>query len=800
MAQGASTITAALGNVKGTATLTITAAVLTSISVSPANASVQIGSASPQKFTVNGTYSDQSVVDLSSQATWSVTNPYVANIDTTGAASPQRIGFTRLTAAFGSLSSSASLTALATPRYLFALSDADRDISRLSINAANGQPQYMGYQKTGIDNSIGFGCVTTDPSNHYAYLSMQVSAPGGYTGQLLVYSINATADTLTPFPGNPYSSPKAFGCVKFEPSGSFAYATPGIDNVPDELVTFAKDSNGNLSILNSLTLPSTPGGLAIDPLGKFLYVISESVTEGQHAFLYGYSIDPSTGSLTPIDGTPFQLSVGTYGSLSFNPSGDYLYLADASSNAITGYSVSRASGALTGGAASAHPCINPTELMFSPDGSLAFTGCSMDNNHGTNSAIVVSFAVAANGQLTQIGTAPASGAPRAVYSDSSGQFLYTVNWGTGKPLATYKVNQDGTLALQSNMAGRNSLEGLLLEGGALPVTYTTQFAYVATSGDDKLTTFQVNPDGTLLFLTSTPTLALPFSVAMLPWHSDLLLVARNPGPDFQGFATDDSNGTLSSREMLSVALTPGGVVIDPSGRLAFESDPSLGLVYAFGHGNIPGSWGLFVTSASIPFTFTAESGAGPLAIDPAGRSLFVANQTANSISQFQWAGAPPVPAFPLPASPLAICSHPSGLLLFEIGSDSKLRMLAVDPSGSLTDIFDVTLSAAPTAVVVEPSGHYVYVSSGVGLAAFSIDQVKGSLTAVQLSSVASLANVTGVYVEPTGQYLYASVANSSANSLYRFIIQADGTLSGTDIAPIAMPGRITAMTFHTEVH
>ncbi len=78
VAQGASTITAALGNVKGTTTLTITPAVLTSISVSPATAAVQLGSASPQKFTVNGTYSDQSIVDLSSQATWSVTNPHVA--------------------------------------------------------------------------------------------------------------------------------------------------------------------------------------------------------------------------------------------------------------------------------------------------------------------------------------------------------------------------------------------------------------------------------------------------------------------------------------------------------------------------------------------------------------------------------------------------------------------------------------------------------------------------------------------------------------------------------------------------
>ncbi len=659
----------------------------------------------------------------------------------------------------------------------------------------------MGYQRTGVSNTISVGCITTDPSNRYAYVSTEVPAASGYVGQMLIFSISAAGDTLTPFYDNPYSWPKDLGCVKFEPTGSFAYATASDNNAPNDLVTLAKDSKGTLSIVNSLTLPSHPDGLAIDPLGKFLYVIAESIAVGEQPYLYGYSIDPSTGSLTPVDGTPFELASGTYGSLSFNPSGDYLYLADGSSNGITGFSVNRASGALTG-VTSIHPCINPVELAFSPDGSLAFTGCSMDNNHGTNSAVLVSFAVGANGQLTQIGTAPASGPPRVVYSDPSGQFLYAINWqsgNTGMLLATYKINQDGTIALLSNMAGRNSLEALLLETGALPVTSSTQYAYVATSGDNKLTTFNVNADGTLSFLTSAPTLASPSSLAILPWHSDLLLVAQGPGTDFQGFATNDSTDLLSSGETLSAAAIPGGLVMDPSGRVAFVSDASSGLVYAFGNGIIPGYWGPFLTSPTTPFTFTAESGAGPLAIDPAGRSLFVANQTANSISQFQWAGAAPVPAFPLPASPLAICSHPSGLLLFEAGSDNKLRMLAVDQTGRLTDIFDVTLSAAPTAVAVEPSGHYVYVSSGVGLSVFLIDQVKRSLTAVQQSSATSLANVTGVYIEPRGQYLYASVASSSENSLYRFIIQADGTLSGTDIAPIAMPGKITAMTFHTEV-
>ena len=800
---GTCTITATSGSVMGSTQLIIGPPVLMGMAVSPASATIQYGAASPQKYIATGSYSDQSTADLSSQVAWTVANPFIAGVDASGAASPLRAGFTKLTATLDSFSSTASITVLATPRYLYNLSDAGQDISRLTINASSGQPRYAGYQSTRTYNNAGFGCITTDPSNHYVYVTTQVSEGSGYSGLIVAYTLDATTGTLSPFPRNPYAIAEAPGCIQFEPSGNFAYATPGIEEVSPNLVTMAKDSSGNLSVVSSLTLPSYPGGLAIDPLGKFLYVVAEAITAGSPAYAYGYTIDPSTGSLSPIEGTPIQLPTNTYGLLSFNPSGDYLYMADGNSAAITGFNVNRTTGALTAGATNVAPCVNPTTLQFSPDGSLAFTTCSMDNNHDANSSALVRFTVAANGQLNQIEQVP-SGLATSVTVDPSGQFIYVIGTSINSVnsqniLATYKLNTDGTTALLSQMAGRNLQNGLLLLGGATPVTYATQKAYITTSGDSKIDSFTLNSDGSLTPLQSTPTLTSPSSLAMLPWHSDLLVAARAVGSTFQGYGVNDSTGALTAGPSFRDVISPAGLAIDPSGTVAFLADSSSGLVYQYVYGSSPGDWETLQSSPGTPATFVAQSGAGPLAIDPAGRSLYVANQTANSISQFQFAGAGPVPAFPISASPLAICADTLGNLLFVAGSDNKLHMLTVDTSGQLTDTFDVSLTGVPTSVAVEPSGHYVYVANATGLSAFTVNRHAGTLTALTLSPSASLANATGVYIEPSGQYLYTSVSSSSANNLYVFAIQADGTLSSISTATIQTSDRVTGMVFHSQI-
>lgn len=76
------TITATMGTVSGAGSLTVTAAILQSVAVTPANDTVPIGTITP--FTATGTYSDNSTQDLTSTAAWTSSNTAQASITSPG--------------------------------------------------------------------------------------------------------------------------------------------------------------------------------------------------------------------------------------------------------------------------------------------------------------------------------------------------------------------------------------------------------------------------------------------------------------------------------------------------------------------------------------------------------------------------------------------------------------------------------------------------------------------------------------------------------------------------------------------
>ncbi len=108
---GSTTITATSGAVQGSTTLTVTSA-LTSIAVTPANASIATGNT--LQFTATGTYSDGSTQNLTSTATWSSSAPGVATVSNAsgsqGLANAVAPGATTITAASGAVNGSTTLT------------------------------------------------------------------------------------------------------------------------------------------------------------------------------------------------------------------------------------------------------------------------------------------------------------------------------------------------------------------------------------------------------------------------------------------------------------------------------------------------------------------------------------------------------------------------------------------------------------------------------------------------------------------------------------------------------------------
>ena len=85
--------------VTGSTVLTVTAAALQSIAVTPANPSIAKGTT--QQFTATGTFSDNSTQDLTSQVTWASADPAVATITAAGLATGVATGTSTITATLG---------------------------------------------------------------------------------------------------------------------------------------------------------------------------------------------------------------------------------------------------------------------------------------------------------------------------------------------------------------------------------------------------------------------------------------------------------------------------------------------------------------------------------------------------------------------------------------------------------------------------------------------------------------------------------------------------------------------------
>ncbi len=107
-AQGTTTITASAAGVSGSATLTVTAPTLVSITLSPQGATIPLGAT--QQFTATGVYTDGSTQNLTGTATWSSSATVVVAINSSGLAAGLFQGTATIQANSGSVSASTTLS------------------------------------------------------------------------------------------------------------------------------------------------------------------------------------------------------------------------------------------------------------------------------------------------------------------------------------------------------------------------------------------------------------------------------------------------------------------------------------------------------------------------------------------------------------------------------------------------------------------------------------------------------------------------------------------------------------------
>jgi len=108
VAAGSATITATLGSITGSTSVTVTAPSISSISVTPDDMTLAIGVG--QQYTASAIYSDGSIQDLATGVTWTSSNTSVATIDSNGLATTLAAGTTTITATVGTFTDSSVIT------------------------------------------------------------------------------------------------------------------------------------------------------------------------------------------------------------------------------------------------------------------------------------------------------------------------------------------------------------------------------------------------------------------------------------------------------------------------------------------------------------------------------------------------------------------------------------------------------------------------------------------------------------------------------------------------------------------
>ncbi|MGD0793464.1 MAG: beta-propeller fold lactonase family protein [Terriglobales bacterium] len=225
---------------------------------------------------------------------------------TTGAQTPQVEG-----------TSPNGLALLPSKKFLYAINSRANTISIFNVASdgtltLNGTPAPAG---SGPDAAV------IDPTGKY------LLATNNFSNDVSVFSIDPASGALSEVPGSPFFANADPTEILITPSGKSVYVT----NPLIGMVTAFSFSNGVLTQVPGSPVFSGAGayGLAVDGSGRFLYVANPSASNSSVPTIgniSGFNIDPVTGALSPILGSPFTSTTGTGPTaLTIDPSGRFVY-------------------------------------------------------------------------------------------------------------------------------------------------------------------------------------------------------------------------------------------------------------------------------------------------------------------------------------------------------------------------------------------------------------------------------------------------------------------------------------------
>ncbi len=278
--------------------------------------------------------------------------------------------------------------------------------------------------------------VAADPSGKFLYVVNSRS------NDLSIYRIDATTGELQEITSPPPPSLQYPFGITIHPSGNFAYVTERPAALPSRVRSYMINPvNGSLSEIPGSTVSAGDDSResAVDPFGRFLYVANaESDT------ISGYSIDQTTGKLTPTIPATFSTGGTHPTSVTVDHSGQFVYATNFFSDRVSGFSINASTGALTPTTPPTFPTgTQPRSVTTSPSGHLYAINLGFPPSPGSVSAYSIDNVT---GVLTPVAGSPfpAGIEPRQADVDATGTFLYAVNHDS-EDVSAYEINGNGSL-------------------------------------------------------------------------------------------------------------------------------------------------------------------------------------------------------------------------------------------------------------------------------------------------------------------------------------------------------------------
>ncbi|HKR94872.1 MAG TPA: MBG domain-containing protein, partial [Candidatus Angelobacter sp.] len=317
-------------------------------------------------------------------------------------------------------------------------------VSAYSVSASGSLTQLTGspFSTGGVGANVvcyGLNRIALSPVTN----SLFVVNSGDLT--ISAFQINPANGQLTAVAGSPFPSKLTLDSCQgislaATPDGKFLMASSN-----GQIQTFAIAANGALSLLGTTTNCCSPNAsMVISPNGQFLATSNETSVSM-------FVINTTTGGLTPVLGSPFpKTGSGILSGLDFSCAADRLYGGEATGSPalLDAWSVNTTSGALTPipGTPFTSSGNDANSVLYSPDNTLLFQSNQFSNS--INPFIVNPDGTLANegkfGTTTQVHT------PAGMATDATGTFLFVADDAFG--LAVFKIGNSGVLTSLSDLA------------------------------------------------------------------------------------------------------------------------------------------------------------------------------------------------------------------------------------------------------------------------------------------------------------------------------------------------------------